>query len=63
VWFDSRNAANNIDSQLFYSYSTDGGVTWSANVSVSYSYRYPQGRRPRLDPGRLPDRPTLGPRP
>ncbi len=35
VWFDSRNAANNIDSQLFYSYSTDGGVTWSPNVAVS----------------------------
>jgi Dockerin type I domain len=35
VWFDTRNAANNTDSQLFYSYSMDGGVTWSANVAVS----------------------------
>ena len=35
VWLDSRNAANNTDSQLFYSYSTDGGDTWSTNVSVS----------------------------
>ena len=35
VWLDTRNAANNTDSQLFYSYSTDGGVTWSANVAVS----------------------------
>ena len=35
VWYDSRNAANNTDSQLFYSYSTDAGVTWSANVAVS----------------------------
>ena len=35
VWFDTRNAANNTDSQLFYSYSTDGGVTWSPNVPVS----------------------------
>ena len=35
---DSRNAANNIDSQLFYSYSTDGGVTWSPNVAVSQSF-------------------------
>src|SRR6266540_3767405 len=35
VWYDTRNAANNTDSQLFYSYSTDGGVTWSANVAVS----------------------------
>src|SRR5207248_1188847 len=35
VWYDTRNAANNTDSQLFYSYSTDGGVTWSPNVAVS----------------------------
>ena len=30
VWYDTRNAANNIDSQLFYSWSTDGGVTLGA---------------------------------
>src|SRR5437660_4344922 len=35
VWLDTRNASNNTDSQLFYSYSVDGGVTWSANVAVS----------------------------
>src|SRR5207248_3637229 len=35
VWYDTRNAANNTDSQLFYSYSTDAGVTWSPNVAVS----------------------------
>jgi hypothetical protein len=35
VWFDTRNAANNTDSQLFYSYSIDGGNTWSPNVAVS----------------------------
>jgi hypothetical protein len=38
VWFDTRNAANNTDSQLFYSYSTDGGNTWSPNVAVSNSF-------------------------
>ena len=38
VWMDSRNAANNIDSQLFYSYSTDGGATWAPNVAVSNSF-------------------------
>jgi hypothetical protein len=38
VWFDTRNAANNTDSQLFYSYSVDGGNTWSANVAVSNSF-------------------------
>jgi hypothetical protein len=38
VWYDSRNAANNTDSQLFYSYSTDAGVTWSSNVPVSSAF-------------------------
>lgn len=38
VWLDTRNAANNTDSQLFYSWSTDGGVTWAANVAVSDSF-------------------------
>jgi hypothetical protein len=38
VWYDTRNAANNTDSQLFYSFSTDAGVTWSANVAVSSSF-------------------------
>lgn len=38
VWLDTRNAANNTDSQLYYSYSTDGGVTWSANVAASPSF-------------------------
>ena len=35
VWYDTRNSPNNITSQLFYSYSTDGGESWSANVAVS----------------------------
>jgi hypothetical protein len=35
VWFDTRNAANNTNSQLFYSFSFDGGNTWSPNVAVS----------------------------
>ena len=38
VWLDTRNAANNTDSQLFYSYSTDGGMTWAPNVAVSISF-------------------------
>jgi len=46
VWLDTRNAANNTDSQLFYSYSRDGGNTWSANVAVSQPFNpligYPQ---------------------
>jgi hypothetical protein len=43
VWYDTRNAANNRDSQLFYSYSTDAGVTWSSNVAVSNSFDPSQG--------------------
>ncbi len=46
VWLDTRNAANNTDSQLFYSWSTDGGVTWAPNVAVSNAFNpflgYPQ---------------------
>ncbi len=38
VWYDTRNAANNTDSQLFYSWSTDAGVTWAPNVAVSISF-------------------------
>ncbi len=38
VWFDTRNAANNTNSQLFYSYSADGGHTWSANAAISNSF-------------------------
>jgi hypothetical protein len=43
VWYDSRNAANNTDSQLFYSWSTDAGVTWAPNVAVSNSFNPSEG--------------------
>jgi hypothetical protein len=35
VWLDTRNSTNNLNSQLFYSYSRDAGDTWSPNVAVS----------------------------
>jgi hypothetical protein len=35
VWYDTRNSPNNVTSQLFYSYSIDGGNTWSPNIAVS----------------------------
>ena len=38
VWFDTRNGANNTNSQLFYSSSSDGGNTWLPNVAVSASF-------------------------
>jgi hypothetical protein len=43
VWYDTRNAANNIDSQLFYSYSTDAGLTWAPNTAVSVSFNPQSG--------------------
>src|SRR6202030_927620 len=38
-----RDAANNTVSQLFYSYSTDGGVTWAPNIAVSNAFNPFQG--------------------
>ena len=38
VWLDTRNAPNNTDSQLFYSSSSDGGVSWTPNVAVSNAF-------------------------
>jgi hypothetical protein len=38
VWFDTRNAPNNTTSQLFYSYSADGGRSWSPNVAIGNSF-------------------------
>ncbi|HEX4668130.1 MAG TPA: sialidase family protein [Chthoniobacterales bacterium] len=43
VWYDTRNALNNIDSQLFYSWSTDAGVTWAPNVAVSNAFNPSEG--------------------
>jgi hypothetical protein len=38
VWLDTRNAVNNTNSQLFYSFSLDGGITWSRNTAISNSF-------------------------
>ncbi|HJT80148.1 MAG TPA: chitobiase/beta-hexosaminidase C-terminal domain-containing protein, partial [Chthoniobacterales bacterium] len=38
VWLDTRNAVNNVDSQLFYSFSQNGGQTWSPNIPVSGTF-------------------------
>jgi hypothetical protein len=43
VWYDTRNDPSNVLSQLFYSYSTDGGVTWAANVPVSQPFTTLEG--------------------
>jgi hypothetical protein len=43
VWYDTRNASNNTDSQLFYSWSTDAGVTWAPNIAVSNAFNPMEG--------------------
>lgn len=35
VWNDTRNSGQTNVSQLFYSWSYDGGVTWAANLAAS----------------------------
>jgi hypothetical protein len=35
VWYDSRNTDVSNQCQLFYSYSVDGGQTWSKNQAVT----------------------------
>jgi hypothetical protein len=45
-WYDTRGSTNINVSQLYYSFSMDGGITWSANRAVSpqfdTSVGYPQ---------------------
>jgi hypothetical protein len=43
VWYDTRNDPGNLLSQLFYSYSTDAGLTWSPNVAVSAAFNPHEG--------------------
>ncbi len=38
VWNDTRNHPGTHISELFYSFSADGGLTWSANEQVSPSF-------------------------
>jgi hypothetical protein len=35
IWNDTRNNPGGYDSELYYSYSTDTGVTWSTNEPLS----------------------------
>jgi len=38
VWLDTRDHPGTYLSSLYYSYSTDGGVTWTANERLSESF-------------------------
>jgi len=38
IWNDTRNDPGGYDSELFYSFSTDRGLTWSANEALTPSF-------------------------
>jgi hypothetical protein len=38
VWLDTRDNPGSINSSLYYSYSTNVGVTWSPNVRLSQAF-------------------------
>lgn len=38
IWLDTRDNPGNYASSLYYSYSTDAGVTWSANERLSDAF-------------------------
>ena len=45
-WYDTRHSADNSSSELYYSWSEDGGLTWAPNRPLSppfnHSLGYPQ---------------------
>ena len=47
VWYDTRSQLDSAVSQLYYTYSWDGGVTWSPNIPVTSAFNtkvgYPLG--------------------
>jgi hypothetical protein len=38
VWYDTRDNPGSVTSALYYSSSTDGGLTWAANEKLSESF-------------------------
>lgn len=42
-WYDTRNSANNTNSELWYTYSTDGGNTFAPNIKVSNPFNHSLG--------------------
>jgi hypothetical protein len=38
VWYDTRDDPGNARSSLYYGFSTNGGVTWSANRRISNEF-------------------------
>jgi len=42
-WNDTRHSPTNGFSELFYSYSQDGGLTWAANTAISQPFDHTLG--------------------
>ncbi len=40
TWFDTRADSTNTFSALYYSYSTDGGLTWAQNIQLSQPFNH-----------------------
>ncbi len=40
VWYDTRNSVSGIISELFYSFSIDGGQTWAVNEAISPPFNH-----------------------
>ncbi|MCO6473803.1 MAG: T9SS type A sorting domain-containing protein, partial [Melioribacteraceae bacterium] len=38
VWLDTRNNPGTYISELYYSFSTDGGITWRENIRLSEGF-------------------------
>lgn len=38
IWNDTRNDPGGFDSEVHYSFSVDGGLTWAANVAISPAF-------------------------
>ncbi|MGB2986477.1 MAG: sialidase family protein, partial [Phycisphaerae bacterium] len=43
IWNDTRNSTNATYSELYYSFSSDGGLSWSENVAVSPPFDHSRG--------------------
>jgi hypothetical protein len=42
-WNDTRHSANNTESELYYSWSNDGGSTWAPNQPISPPFNHSLG--------------------
>lgn len=43
IWYDTRNSSNNSHSELWYTYSTNGGVSFAQNMRISGPFNHSLG--------------------